>query len=279
MSYVIQAVLSNPRCPECGQITIPFPIPVDQYDQTIEMLQKADLGLSRNRDCIVDEVNSQYNVLNTLAGTLVNIDQLDYLAKRLDGFCTEESAQFQAMADKLNLAHIKDFINLTFCCQQATVITDFSNLEKIGKDHVVTLNGGGMPMEQYEAIDGRTEALQLIQGGGGTVTPYGVVYDNGMELEQHYNGHQFPAYLYDSSLLALEITPKQGLTEGQAPEYLYLPAAEHQIERTLLRIGITALREAQVRLDLNELPEKVAEALDLEHLCSDYLKEIGRAHV
>ena len=39
MSYVIQAVLSNPRRPECDQITIPFPIPVDQYDKTIEMLQ------------------------------------------------------------------------------------------------------------------------------------------------------------------------------------------------------------------------------------------------
>lgn len=33
MSYVIKAVLSNPQRPECGQITIPFPIPNDQYDQ------------------------------------------------------------------------------------------------------------------------------------------------------------------------------------------------------------------------------------------------------
>ena len=66
MSYVIQAVLSNPRRPECDQITIPFPIPVDQYDKTIEMLQAIDLGFSVNRDCTVDEVNSRYSVLNTL---------------------------------------------------------------------------------------------------------------------------------------------------------------------------------------------------------------------
>ena len=98
MSYVIQAVLSNPRRPECGQITIPFPIPVDQYDQTVETLQAADLGFSINRDCAVDEVNSRYHVLNALVGTLVNIDQLDYLAKRLDSFCAAEAAQFQAMA-------------------------------------------------------------------------------------------------------------------------------------------------------------------------------------
>ena len=104
MSYVIQAVLSNPRRPECDQITIPFPIPVDQYDKTIEMLQAIDLGFSVNRDCTVDEVNSRYSVLNTLVGTLVNIDQLDYLAKRLDGFCAGEVSQFQAMAHKLGLS-------------------------------------------------------------------------------------------------------------------------------------------------------------------------------
>ncbi|WP_300756167.1 hypothetical protein [uncultured Oscillibacter sp.] len=262
MSYVIKAVLSHPQHPEHGQITIPFPIPDSQYDSIIEKLQAMDLGFSINRDCMVNEVDSYYGVLDALKDTLVNIDQLDYLAKRLDSFCTGEDTRFQAMADKLNLTHIEDFINLTFCCQQTTVITDFSDLEKIGKDHVMTLNGGGMPMEQYEAIDGRTEALRLIRDGGGTVTPYGVVYDNGMVLGQLYNGRQFPAYLYDNSPMVLEVKAKQELTEGENPEYLYLPASEHQIERTLLRVGVTALHDAQVRLDWNELPEKAAEALE-----------------
>lgn len=257
MSYVIQAVLSNPRRPECDQITIPFPIPVDQYDKTIEMLQAIDLGFSVNRDCTVDEVNSRYSVLNTLVGTLVNIDQLDYLAKRLDGFCAGEVSQFQAMAHKLGLSEIKDFINLTYCCQQTTVITDFSDLEQIGKDHTMTLNGGAMPIDQYQAVNGKEAALQLINGGRGVITPYGVAYDNGMELEPVYNGHQFPSYLYDHSLLVLEITPKRGLVEGSNPEYLYLPASEHQIERTLLRVGITSPHDAQIRIDCNELPENL----------------------
>lgn len=103
MSYVIKAILSNPRRPECGQITIPFPIPADQYDQTIEMLQEMDLGYSVNRDCKVDEVDSHYHVLGAINGTLVNVDQLDYLAKRLDSFCVGEDEQFQAMAWKLKL--------------------------------------------------------------------------------------------------------------------------------------------------------------------------------
>lgn len=276
MNYVIQAVLSNTQHPECGQVTIPFPIPVDQYDKTIEMLQAIDLGFSVNRDCKVDEIDSRYFVLDSIKGTLVNIDQLDYLAKRLDGFCSGEVSQFQAMAHKLGLNDITDFINLTYCCQRTTVITDFSDLEQIGKNHAITMNGGAMPMNQYQAVDGRKDALQLIQGGGETVTPFGVVYDNGMKLEPVYNGHQFPVYPYDGLFMVLEVTPKRGLAEGKNPEYLYLPAAEHQIERTLLRIGVTSPHDVQIRIDCNELPEKVDKALDIEHLSGDDLPALNR---
>ena len=276
MNYVIQAVLSNTQHPECGQVTIPFPIPVDQYDNTIEMLQAIDLGFSVNRDCKVDEIDSRYFVLDSIKGTLVNIDQLDYLAKRLDGFCSGEVSQFQAMAHKLGLNDITDFINLTYCCQRTTVITDFSDLDQIGKNHAITMNGGAMPMDQYQAVDGRKDALQLIQGGGETVTPFGVVYDNGMKLEPVYNGHQFPVYPYDGLFMVLEVTPKRGLAEGKNPEYLYLPAAEHQIERTLLRIGVTSPHDVQIRIDCNELPEKVDKALDIEHLSGDDLPALNR---
>ena len=215
MSYVIKAVLSNPQRPECGQITIPFPIPADQYDQTIEMLRAMDLGHSVDRDCAVDDVDSHYSVLSTLNGTLVNVDQLDYLAKRLDSFCTGEDAQFQAMACKLELKDVKDFINLTFCCLQATVITNFSELEQVGRSHYMNLNGGSAKTKELENLDGVETALLLIDSGGETVTPYGVVYDNGMVLEELYNGHQFPAYLYDNPLMVLEITPNRGLAEGK----------------------------------------------------------------
>ena len=276
MSYVIQAILSNPRRPECGQITIPFPIPVEQYDQTIEMLQAMDLGHPVNQDCAVDGIDSFYTVLNRLGKAAVNVDQLDYLAKRLDSFSVGEDAQFQAMAHKLELTQIKDFINLTFCCQQATVITNFSDLEAVGHDHYMNLHGGVARVEDLENLDGVETALLLIDGGGETVTPYGVVYDNGMKLEQCYNGRQLPAYLYDAHLMVLEVTPADGLTEGSNPEYLYLPTSERQIERTLLRMGITALHDARVRLDLDEMPEKAAEALDLEHLSGDDLPALNQ---
>ncbi len=78
-----------------------------------------------------------------------------------------------------------------------------------------------MPMDQYQAVDGRKAALQLLQGGNGTVTPFGVAYDNGMELKPVYNGHQFPVYPYDGLFMVLEITPKRGLAEGKNLEGFY----------------------------------------------------------
>ena len=37
------------------------------------------------------------------------------------------------------------------------------------------------------------------------VTPYGVVYSNGMKLEQVYDGQHFPAYLHQTPQLMIEL--------------------------------------------------------------------------
>jgi len=116
MSYVIKAVLSNAQHPEYGQVTVPFPVPDEEYDHTVEMLESLGIGGALRQDCQVDELDSHYSVLKQLEGKSIDLDELDYLVKRLDSFCEGEDAQFQAMAHKLDIADIKDFINLTFCC-------------------------------------------------------------------------------------------------------------------------------------------------------------------
>lgn len=42
-------------------------------------------------------------------------------------------------------------------------------------------------------------ALLLIDGGTGTITPYGVVYDNGMKLEHSYDGSHLPEFFFKKS--------------------------------------------------------------------------------
>ena len=167
---VLRCVLSTVAHPEYGQVTIPFPIPVMEYERTLECLAAKELGAPLKRDCRVDELESGFPILKRLEKVGANLDELDYLARRLDSFDDYEAAQFQAMAVRLGTFDMTDFINLTFCCQQATVITRFSDLEGIGKAHILTLHGGHMPVDELEQVDGRAEALKLILNEHGSLS-------------------------------------------------------------------------------------------------------------
>ena len=151
---MIQAVLSNPKHPEYGVATIPFPIPRDQHAHCMELLEALEIGDAAKADCKVEKIDSFYTVLKRTEMLTVNVEELNYLAKRLDSFDTGEAAQFQAMAHKLELFELKDLINLTFCCQQATVITDFSDLAAIGRNHYMNLHGGSASVDELNALDG-----------------------------------------------------------------------------------------------------------------------------
>ena len=104
---MIQAVLGNPRHPEYGVATIPFPIPHDQYAYCMELLEALEIGDAVKADCQVQAIDSFYSVLKRTEMLTVNVEELNYLAKRLDNFDTGEAAQFQAMAHKLELFELK----------------------------------------------------------------------------------------------------------------------------------------------------------------------------
>lgn len=131
----IHAVLSNKQYPEYGVASIPFPIESDDYARIIDLLEPLEIGSVSDADCFVEELGSDLPVLQILERQEVNVDELDYLAKRLDSFAPYELTQFQAVATQRGYYKLKDLINLTFCCQEATVVADFSNLEDIGRKH------------------------------------------------------------------------------------------------------------------------------------------------
>ena len=156
------AVLSNREHPEYGVFTESFPVSRASYDDNIEMIRQLEIGVAVAQDCHVDEITGDWPVLRLMEHTQVNFDELDYLAQRLDSFDQYEKAQFQGMAAKLELHDVRELINLTFCCQDATVITDFSELDIAGRRHYMTLNGGGASPDELKKLDARAFAEELI---------------------------------------------------------------------------------------------------------------------
>ena len=287
---MIQAVLGNPHHPEYGVATIPFPIPHDQYAHCMELLEALEIGDAVKADCQVQEINSFYSVLKRTEMLTVNVEELNYLAKRLDSFDTGEAAQFQAMAHKLELFELKDLINLTFCCQQATVITNFSDLSTVGRDHYMNLHGGSASVDELNALDGEETARQLIESGSGTITPYGVVYDNGMKLEPVYDGRFFPCYYYEPNAITVAVISKAEPEDTNHITWLFLPMVQEEIDRTLQRAGITDPADVRLRLEDTQLLDEVDELLDMEQesladlnalaqaaeaLSSDAIKKLG----
>ena len=261
---MIRAVLSNPSHPEYGVATIPFPIPHDQYAHCMELLEALEIGDAVKAECKVQAIDSFYSVLKRTEMLTVNVEELNYLAKRLDSFDTGEAAQFQAMAHKLELFELKDLINLTFCCQRATVITDFSDISAVGRNHYMNLHGGSARVDELEALDGVETARQLIENGNGAVTPYGVVYDNGMKLEQIYDGRFFPCYYYEPNAITVAVTSKSEPEDTEHITWLYLPMVQEEIDRALQRAGITDSADVRLRMEDTQLPDEVDVLLDME---------------
>ena len=274
---MMSAVLSNPGHPKYGVATIPFPIPRDQYTYCMDLLEALEIGDTVKADCKVVEFDSAYNVLKRMEQCTVNVEELNYLAKRLESFDTGEAAQFQAMAHKLELFELKDLINLTFCCQQATVITDFSDLAAIGRDHYMNLHGGSASVDELNALDGKKTARQLIENDDGTITPYGVVYDNGMKLEQVYDGRFFPCYYYEPNVITVAVTSKNEPEDTEHITWLFLPMLQEEIDRALLRGGITDPADVRLRLESSQLPDEVDALLEMEHETLADLNELATA--
>ena len=274
---MIQTVVSNASAPEYGQATISFPIREEDYPSVVNMLQRMGLGNPLERDCRVDEVIGDWPILKRLEKVAINLDEMDYLAKRLDSFDTQEKAKFQAAAVKYGLFDMRYLIDLTFCCQETTVITDFSDLEKVGRRHYLDVNGGSASSEELENVDGYETALLLIGDGDGTITPYGVIYDNGMQLRPVYDGQNFPLYQSSDSVFLLGLSHKSELSMNSATTWVFLPASAQRLGRALERSGFEGTDDLHIRLSESMAPNEIDTRLDVEHESLNDLNQLASA--
>ncbi len=173
---------------------------------------------------------------------MINIDELDFLARRLEGLDETELAEFQAVAHFKEYRDVQDLINLSFNTGTHTVITGFTDLEAVGKRHYLTTRGGSVPAEEMDQVNGIGVALGLIASGEGKVTPYGVLYGSDGPMEYVYSGYVFPAY-WDQEYL-MEFTLDSSL---HGDVFLLLPTPESRLERLLFRSGVSTPNNRRIK--------------------------------
>ena len=253
----MQVTLCNRNHPEYGVATIPLPIPNEEYDNCIALLEKLEIGDVTAHDCYLDQIAGAPLSLSFLEGTMINVDELDFLARSLDRYTDMEMAQFQCMVATRENWDVQTLINLSFSCDMVTVITDFSKLAEIGKQHYITMRGGAIPSEEYKQLNGFGIARALIAEGEGKITPYGVLYENGMHIEPIYDGNSFPTYSDQFYWMELALESPQ---DGEVS--FFLPQPEKRLERLLERGHIVQPVKMDIMTWDGDLPDAVLDRIN-----------------
>ena len=261
---MFDAMLKKDNDPLSAAEIVEFPIPEAQYEKTIRALNGIQSGAVVEQDCFVADIGTAgCPALERLIGTMANVDELDWLGKQLESFDRYELLQFNAAVERFGLSAADELIDLSFCAREVTVVSDFKDLELVGKRHYLTVHGA-CDSEELENLDGKETALALISGQPGYVTRYGVVYDNGIKLEQAYDRkHLPPIWMPESCILELKIRAT-GEDAPKKQEWVQLPASRMKLERAMLRVGIASCGEMQMLVSDSRFPDEVNCAVDFE---------------
>ncbi|MDD4422780.1 MAG: hypothetical protein PHD46_07070 [Eubacteriales bacterium] len=223
--------------------------------------QLKKIGVTDPFDCtqVIRDSSGAFPSFSVLYDKPMNLDFLNFLAKRFDSFDKRELAQFEAAQFVMKYTDIKDIINLTYNLHDFTVITDFSDIKKVGECHYLTVNMC-MSAKEKESIDFRALGNQLISSGSGVVTPYGVLFENRLPCEEVFNGRTLPEYFYEDCAFGVIVS------KGELTETLYLPTEELTIQKALKRLGAAGIEDCMID-SVNSLliPDNW-----LDTFCADY---------
>lgn len=236
-------------------INVKFPCTESEYQAACR-----ELELNDNYAFVRDVVEPKALALKK--DTFVNLDEINYLAKRMDGFDQKELLSFFAAIETGDYVSTKDLINLTFNLNCYTLIRDVSNLKSVGRNYVLCREVA-ISADELEKADLEKIGRELLSSGKGVPTKYGLLFRNeDVAFETLYKGNGFPAYYYTGGEVLVVEIKKNG-----EQDYIYFPCEKTEIERALKRIGASNISECSKNIDFCAGDE------EWEKYCNDLLQK------
>ncbi len=229
----IEFVLKNKRIEK----RIEFPFDEDKYQSICK-----DLKLTDNHAFVKSVISLKD--FSFLEGKIVDLDELNYLGKRINDLDRYEPRRFFAAIETGEYLTVQDLINLTFNQTCYTLIRDVSSLKNIGYNRVLS-SKGCIGRDELEKMDLEKIGRELLSSGKGVPTKYGLLFRNEeVAFETLYKGKGFPAYYYKGSEVLGVAIEKDG-----EQNYIYFPCEETEINRALQRIGASDISECSKSID------------------------------
>ena len=171
--------------------------------------------------------------LGFLQDRFANLDEGNYLAKRMDSFFGDEEYQFYEAMKLEGFDTLPDLINLSFNLNRYPLIRDIGDMGKIGREYLLTVKGC-LPTDDADDPKYAEFGRELIRSGKGVFTEHGLLFvDENTPFVRDYDGQTFPAYLYDPGVLCVAKSEYGGKTE-----YLYFSCEEEAIDKAFAILHI-----------------------------------------
>ena len=172
---------------------VKFPTTAEKLKEVFKRIgigQKDDFGqpyeewFITDYDCYVDGLYSKL-------GEYENLDELNYLASKLDEMSESEYAQFQAgmeMGD--HCGSLQEIINLTENLDCYEVCPDIHDYDDLGRYYIEELDVMQVPEHLQNYIDYEAYGRDVAMDENGTFTDQGYVRDTGDSFHEYYDGER-----------------------------------------------------------------------------------------
>lgn len=172
---------------------VKFPTTAEELKEVFKRIgigQKDDFGhpyeewFITDYDCYVDGLYSKL-------GEYESLDELNYLASKLDEMSESEYAQFQAgmeMGD--HCGSLQEIINLTENLDCYEIYPDIEDYDDLGRYYIEELDVMQVPDHLQNYIDYEAYGRDVALEENGTFTDQGYVRDTGDSFHEYYDGER-----------------------------------------------------------------------------------------
>ena len=172
---------------------VKFPTTAEELKKVFERIgigQKDDFGQPYEEWFITDYdcyVSGLYDKL----GEYENLDELNYLASKLDEMSQGEYEQFQAaMEVGDHSGSLQEIINLTENLDCYDVYPDIQDYDDLGRYYIEELDAMQVPEHLRNYIDYEAYGRDVALGESGDFTTFGYVPDTGDTFHEYYDGER-----------------------------------------------------------------------------------------
>lgn len=178
-----------------------------------------------------------------LTGKYVDVDEINYLAKRMRHFTQEEADKLYAIAESTGYNQPKDLIDFTFNIDRYMLVQEIGDVETLGKEYY-SYTGCSAPSLQ----DCAEKGWELLGSNEGKFTHKGLLFPlKWIEYKPMYDGEAFP-YDCDRNDVLLEVDVHYRWKTG----YVYLPAEDRSIQKTIKRLGAADEKACRFQVRLRD---------------------------